>query len=155
MAIATRRTDGKLMPTLRSNLSEIFDFDKVFDEGIFNPPTWSSRLFTQVPAANICETENEYTVELAVPGLKKEDFIVDIDNNVLEIKVEKEESKKEEKENYTRKEYDYQAFYRSFNLPDSVKPEKINAKYTNGILSIHLPKQVKTPQQKIKKIPVT
>lgn len=154
MKPAKRRSDLGIMPSFQSNLSELFDIDRFFNEPMLRLPTWNTQLYTQIPAANITETDTEFVVELAAPGMEKKDFVVDIDNGILEIKVEKEVEKKEVKSNYTRKEYDYSAFYRSFNLPETVIEDKINATYKNGILTIHLPKTKTAQKEKVKQISV-
>jgi len=94
-----------------------------------------------IPAANIKENEKSFDIEIAVPGMKKEDFKINLENNVLTISSEKEEEKNEEKKNYTRKEFVYGSFSRSFTLPKIVETEQINAVYENGILNIQLPKK--------------
>ena len=88
-------------------------------------------------AVNIKENDKEFIVELAAPGMNKKDFHIDIDNKMLEIKVEREEEKVEKETDYTRKEYDYSSFYRAFDLPENVKEDKIKAEYNNGILKVH------------------
>jgi HSP20 family protein len=118
----------------------------VFDD-FFRPwDEWFNEKFpvrkgTTVPAVNIKETKNEFVLSLAIPGLKKTDFKVDIDGDMLTIRSEKEESKEEKDGRYTRKEYNYSAFCRSFSLPDEVNQEKIEAKYEDGELKLHLPKK--------------
>ena len=94
-----------------------------------------------VPAANIKENEKTFDIEIAVPGMKKEDFKINLENNVLTISSEKEEQKNEETKNYTRKEFVYGSFSRSFTLPKIVETEQIKAVYENGILNIQLPKK--------------
>ncbi len=107
---------------------------------------WSSTNFsdtnTSLPAVNIKENEDEFTVEVAVPGMEKKDFQIDLDNDVLTISSEKKLENEESKENYTRREYSYQSFKRSFNLPKNVvDSDKIKATYKNGELSISIPKR--------------
>jgi len=95
------------------------------------------------PAVNIAENKNHFEVTVAAPGLKKSDFNLDIEGNMLTISCEKEERKevKDEKdEHYTRKEYNYSSFSRSFTLPNEVVKEKIEATYVDGVLHITLPK---------------
>jgi HSP20 family protein len=94
-----------------------------------------------VPAVNIKENGDHYTVSLAAPGLKKDDFKIDVDGNMLTISSEKEESKEEKDEKFTRKEYSFSSFTRSFTLPEDVKPESIDARYDNGELKIVLPRK--------------
>lgn len=116
-------------------------------EDFFKP--WSqwfddSALVSRVanmPAVNIRENGSHYTVTLAAPGLKKEDFHIDLDGNMLTISSEKEEKKEEKDEKFTRKEYSYTSFSRSFTLPDDAKPDAIDARYENGELKIILPRK--------------
>ena len=154
MTLIKRSGNGGLIPSLRSNLNELFDMDRFLEEPFFETPFWNGRRFSRVPAANIKETEKEFLVEVAAPGMNKKDFHIDIDNKMLEIKVEKEEEKEEKDVDFTRKEYDYTAFYRSFNLPDNVKEDKIKAEYINGVLKVHLPKTVESKKKKVKEIAV-
>ena len=94
-----------------------------------------------MPAVNIMETKDEFNVSLAVPGMKKEDFKIDLDGNMLTISCEKEEKKEQKEAKYTRKEYNYSSFSRSFTLPEGVNREKIDAHYEDGILKMTLPKK--------------
>ncbi len=94
-----------------------------------------------LPATNIKETDKEFIIELAVPGKDKKDFNIELNNNVLVISSEVENKKEEEKDNYTRREYYYGSFQRSFTLPEEVEAEKISAEYVNGELKIHIPKK--------------
>lgn len=96
---------------------------------------------SNLPAVNIKENGNHYTVSLAAPGMKKEDFHIDVDGNMLTISSEKEESKEDKEDRYTRQEYSYSSFSRSFSVPDDVKPEAIDARYENGELKITLPRK--------------
>jgi len=98
---------------------------------------------TTVPAVNVRETENEYAIEVAVPGMSKDDFKVSLENNELTIRSERKEEKKEEKKGqYSRREFSYQSFQRSFTLPENqVDSDKIEAKYADGILSLNIPKK--------------
>lgn len=106
---------------------------------------WSARNFsetdTTLPAVNVKELKDGYEIEMSAPGLKKEDFNIELNNNVLVISSEKkeEDETKDEDGRYTRREFSYQSFCRSFNLPDTVDTEKIDAKYENGILTLTIP----------------
>jgi len=93
-----------------------------------------------VPAVNITENEKSYQLSVAAPGLKKEDFNVDVDGNMLTISAEKEENKEEKDEQYTRKEYNYSSFSRTFTLPNEIKQNAIEAEYKDGVLHLMLPK---------------
>jgi HSP20 family protein len=96
-----------------------------------------------LPSVNLKESDNKIEIEMAVPGMKKEDFKVEIDNNMLIISSEKEEEKEEtrKKDNYVRKEFNYQSFYRSFNLPESIDENKVEASYKDGILHVSIEKK--------------
>jgi len=93
-----------------------------------------------MPSVNIVENKDNYEVSLAAPGMKKDDFKIDIDANTLTISAEKEEKKVENEERYTRKEFNYTSFSRSFSLPDWVNKDRIDASYENGLLKLTLPK---------------
>ena len=108
-----------------------------------------------MPAVNIRENDNEYEVEVAAPGMKKDDFKIELDNNVLTISSEKEhkEEEKDEKGNFCRREFRYASFRRSFSLPErQVNVEKINAQYTDGVLHIHLPKREEVKPKPVRTI---
>ena len=94
-----------------------------------------------MPAVNITENKEDYKLSVAAPGLKKDDFKIDVEGNMLTISSEKEDSKEEKDERYTRKEYSYSSFSRSFALPEEVNQEKIEAKYQDGVLKVTLPKK--------------
>ena len=93
------------------------------------------------PAANILENPDNFQLELAAPGMSKEDFKIHLENNTLNISAEMEDEKREEGKNYTRKEFYYGSFSRSFTLPKSIDLEKIQADYVNGVLKVTLPKK--------------
>jgi len=107
-----------------------------------------------LPAVNITETDKEYKLSLAAPGLDKKDFNVDVDGNLLTISAEKEKSAEEKDKNYTRKEYNYSSFSRCFTLPEEVSKEKIDASYQDGVLNLVLPKNEKATNNKKKTINV-
>ena len=94
-----------------------------------------------VPAANVKETETEYVLELAVPGRKKEDFNVEIDNDILTISSEVRNEENKEDDGYTRREFTFSSFKRVFSLPETISLDKINATYEDGILKFVLPKK--------------
>ena len=93
------------------------------------------------PLANILEHPDSFELELAAPGLKKEDFKIHLENNILTISSEVIDEKEEEEKNYTRKEFHYSSFSRSFTLPRTVELDKIKADYENGVLKVMLPKK--------------
>lgn len=115
------------------------DFFKPWNEW-FDDKSLFNRI-KNIPSVNITENSNHYNVALAAPGLKKDDFRIDVDGNILTISSEKEEKKEEQEEKYTRKEYSYSSFSRSFTLPDDVKEEAIEATYENGVLNLKLPRK--------------
>jgi HSP20 family protein len=106
-----------------------------------------AKLGINVPSVNIKETPRDYTLEVAAPGLERKDFKIEVANHALSISAEKEEQKEETKESngYSRKEYSFNSFCRSFTLPENVKEADIDAKYDNGILKVHVPKAKETP----------
>jgi len=121
-------------------------FDKAFSD-------WTSSNFsmtnTTLPATNIRETKDDFIVTMAVPGMSKKDFKIDLNDNVLTISSEKKEEKDDKDENYSRREYSYQSFSRAFTLPkEVVNDEKISAKYDNGELKIIIPKKEESKPKK-------
>ena len=121
------------------------DFPSIFDElfqtdwfgGTANPIMNRGN----VPAVNIKETEDDFSLEVAAPGKTKEDFQLSLDHDVLTISTEEKKEETTTEDKYTRKEFSYSAFQRSFKLPQAVNKEGINATYTNGILQVTLPKR--------------
>lgn len=94
------------------------------------------------PAVNIIERDTSYTLNVAAPGMKKEDFNIELNNELLTISANQESSKETNEEiNYTRREFSFTSFKRSFNLPDTINTAEIEATYTDGILSVQLPKR--------------
>lgn len=118
----------------------VFDeFFKPWNEWFDNGGLWGRTM--NVPAVNITETKDDYLVSLAVPGMKKDDFKIDVDGNMLTISSEKEETKEEKDKRFTRKEYNFSSFTRTFTLPEEINKEKIEAKYEEGVLKIALPRK--------------
>jgi HSP20 family protein len=110
-----------------------------------------------LPAVNVKETNEEFRIEVAAPGMKRSDFKVELDNNVLTISSDREDhtEQKDEHGNYTRKEFSYQSFQRSFSLPQNkVLGEKITARYLDGILYIAIPKSEDAKVKPAKQIAV-
>jgi HSP20 family protein len=121
---------------------------------------WSSRHYsdtnTTLPAVNIKENADAFMVEMAAPGMVKDDFKIELNNDLLTISSEKKnENEVKEGETYTRREYSYQSFSRSFTLPKTVDAEKISAKYENGILSIAIPKKEEAKPKPVKQISIS
>ena len=130
-----------MLPVRRTTDSWLPDiFNDFFDNSWMERPTYTA------PAINVIESENEYDVELAAPGLTKDDFNVHVDaDNNLQIRMEKKTETKEGKKHgrYLRREFSYEKFQQTLLLPDDVDAEKIEAKVENGVLNVHLPKMVK------------
>lgn len=142
------KRDVGYVPTL-SNF-----FDDFFTRDLFSWPS-SSSTGTSIPKVNIYETDTEFHVEMAAPGMTKDDFKVELDNNMLTISSQKESRDEEEKKNYQRKEYSFQSFVRTFHLPESAEAEKINAKYADGILNLVIPKKEEAKRKPAKTIKIS
>ncbi len=129
-------------------------FEDLFNEGRLADV---SNFGSTLPAVNIKETENDFQVEVAVPGKKKEDFTIELDQNVLTISSEDKNEKEETSEDgrYTRKEFNYSSFKRAFTLPDTVEQEKIEAVYNDGVLNIIVPKREESKQKPKRMIAVS
>ena len=114
-----------------------------------------SRTHTTLPAVNIIENKEAYEVQMAAPGFKKGDFNIELDNDLLTISSEKEvDNEIKEDEVFTRKEFSYQSFTRSFRLPELIENEKIRAAYKDGILKIVIPKKDESKPKPARKISV-
>lgn len=116
-------------------MEDFWNTDKFFNQPFFNGEN--------LPAVNIRETKNNYELEVAVPGFKKEDFKVTTENGLLTISAETSTEKNEEKEKYTRREFSCSSFIRTFTLPENVVEDDIVAKYRDGLLNIELKKSGK------------
>lgn len=115
-------------------------FIDVFDS-IFNDQYLNAVPASKVPAVNIIESENGFDIELAVPGLKKEDFKINVDKNLLTVSAEVKTKEGTEAKNYSKKEFSYSSFSRSFTLPETVDQNNIEAAYTDGILKLTVAKK--------------
>jgi HSP20 family protein len=127
-------------------LSELFTNDKFFR-------TDETRALV-VPAVNITETDDGYLLEIAAPGLKKEDFKISVENGILTVSAEHKEEEEEKKKNYLRREFNYTTFTRAFELPESVDEDLIEAEYQGGILKIKLGKKEQMREKGPRKINV-
>lgn len=132
-------------------------FDRFLENDLFD---WSNRNFsktnTTLPAVNIKEDDDGFEVEMSAPGLEKEDFNIELNNSVLTISSEKKvENETKEGQQFTRREFSYQSFCRSFNLPDTVESEKIEARYENGILKLTIPKKEEAKPKPVKRIEIS
>lgn len=132
-------------------------FDRFFDNDLFD---WSNRNFsttnTTLPSVNIKETPDDFEVEMAAPGLSKNDFKIELVHDVLTISSEKEiVNETKEDQHFTQREFSYQSFNRSFTLPNTADSEKIRAKYENGILKVTIPKKESTRPKPAKQIQIS
>ncbi|WP_222983384.1 Hsp20/alpha crystallin family protein [Flagellimonas meishanensis] len=137
---------------------DFFDMDDFFDNrkwvrDMLPSKFWNGK--TMEPALNIKETDEDFEIELAAPGFGKKDFNVTIEDGCLNISAKKEHSEEEKEDNYTRREFSYNAFERSLQLPESVKEEEIKAKYHDGILSFKLAKKEQAKKRPPKIVEVT
>ena len=141
--LPVRRTSNGWLPEI---------FNDFFDN------SWMERPSYTAPAINVIENDKEYEVELAAPGLTKEDFKVHVDEeNNLHIEMEKKSENKADKHHgrYLRREFSYEKFQQTLLLPDDVDAEKIEARVEHGVLNVHLPKLVKVEKTKpVKQISV-
>ena len=111
---------------------------------------------SSLPMVNVKETADDFVIELAAPGMDKKDFKVNFKNNVITISSEKEDKKEEKNENYTRREFSYQSFQRSFTVPENaILGDKIGANYNNGILKVTLPKREEVKPQPEREIKIS
>lgn len=120
-------------------------FDELFNrlaEEQF-PTTFSNNNSLSQPRVNIKENDDTFELEVAAPGLNKEDFTLNVQNNYLTVKVEQKQAEEVKEEKYMRQEFSYTSFSRSFQLSDQINADEIVAKYENGILQVTLPKQEK------------
>lgn len=136
---------------------DFFDLDNFFDtrmwkSDLMDTEFWNGK--TVEPALNIKETPDHFEIELAAPGFAKKDFKVTIEDGCLNISAEKKMKTEEKEENYTRREFNYSAFERSLQLPETVKEEEVEAKYKEGILSFNLLKKEEAKKKPPKVIEV-
>lgn len=133
----TRKNYGMVPATFSGMLDNMFPkhWDKVFFDD-----NWSN----VTAPVNIKETESAFVIDVIAPGLKKEDFSINVEKDVLSISFEHKEEQKEEKDNIIRNEYQFRSFKRNFTLGEKVNAEAISATYTDGVLSVNLPKKEET-----------
>lgn len=131
------------MNLVKRNNSNGDFFPSIMEE--FFRPDWVGGIQTPahltVPPVNIRETDMAFEVELSAPGKRKEDFNIEVDNDMLTISSEFKTENSEEDGKFTRREFSFSSFRRSFTLPETVKEDDIRASYENGILKINLPKR--------------
>ncbi|HNP99197.1 MAG TPA: Hsp20/alpha crystallin family protein [Bacteroidia bacterium] len=132
------------IPSIFSDFFGDFIQDEIFPRNVFK----------SVPAVNISEQADLYRVELAVPGMNKTDFKISAENGVLTIVGEKQEEKTDDQKKFTRKEFSYSSFSRTFTMPDHVNADGISAEYVNGVLTLVLPKKDEAKKKEAKEISI-
>ena len=126
-----------MLPTITNKSFRPFYMGSIFDDDFF--PVMPSRS-NSMPAVNIKEDEKRFMLDLAVPGMDKKDLKIDIEKDVLTISSESKHESEDNTDGYKRREFSYSSFCRSFQIPENVNKEKIDASYKDGILSVTLPK---------------
>ena len=126
-----------MLPTITRRSFRPFYMPGFFDDDFF--PVLTSRT-NSMPAVNIREDDKRFTLDLAIPGIDKKELKIDINEDLLTISSETKNETEENKDGYKRKEFSYTSFCRSFQIPENVSRDKIEASYKDGILSVELPK---------------
>jgi len=127
-----------MLQTITRKSFRPFYMPNIFDVDLFPLVSTGNN---SMPAVNIREDDEFFTIDLAVPGIDKKDLKIDINEDVLTISSESKNEKEENKDGYKRKEFSYSSFSRSFYIPENVNKEKIEANYKDGVLTVALPKQ--------------
>lgn len=141
----------------RNDLPAFSSFSNVLDN-LFErefPEIFRSEASLTVPAVNIIENKDGFNLELAAPGMNKNDFKLQMNNNLLTITGQKESNKEENDAQYTRKEFNFSSFERSFTLPNTVNSDKISASYENGVLKINIPKKEEAKEKPAREISIS
>lgn len=139
-----------------TNKKPVHSFDSLFDSFFRDdfPVSFRNGASLSRPAVNIAETEDNYRIEVAAPGLAKDDFDVKVDQDVLTISAKKEMKEEGKNEKYTRREFSFMEFKRNFHLPETVDAAGIAANYEDGILKVTLAKKEEAKPEPVKKIEV-
>lgn len=150
MSMLIRRNNNGLFNPLHTFFDDFFNRD--LTDGAYSN---FSNTGTSIPAVNIKETKENFEVEVAAPGMTKDDFKIELKGNTLTIFSEKSNESEQEDGRFTRREFSYQSFNRSFNLPkDAVDTENIQARYENGLLKLAIPKKEEAKQKEPKQIAI-
>lgn len=128
-------------------------WDDFFNDKVFNQLNTKSSNGT-TPAVNVTEDEKGYSIEVVAPGFAREDFILEIEKDLLTISTEQEDSDEEQKQNFLRREFNLRSFKRSFQLPETVDQDLIEATHKRGILTLTLPKKAEEIQKAPRQIAV-
>lgn len=139
--------NGGLIPQFSRMVENFFRDDDDFFQN------WKREM--NVPAVNVKELDDSFKMEFAVPGMKKDDFKIEVKENMLIVSCEKKMEKEEKKDDFTRREFSYSSFNRSFWMPENTKPDAIKAEYKDGILMLMIPKMKISKPENIKKIAVS
>lgn len=142
-----------MLPTLRSRNTWPSLVEEFFNGELF-PKFFDADSQHSIPAVNISESKDDYKIEVAAPGLSKEDFKINLENNVLTVSSEKEENRQENDDKVMRKEFSYYSFKRSFTLPMTVDSEKIKATQKDGILQVVIPKKDEAKEKPAREIKI-
>lgn len=135
-----------------------YQYPNIFDDffkDIWNENQHKSGAATFLPSTNVWESEKQFNIELSAPGFNKEDIKVEVEENLMTISGEHKAEEEKTEKTFTRKEFSYGSFKRSFTLPETVNTENINAKYENGILKLELPKKEVEATKATKQIQVS
>ena len=146
MSLIKWRKPNEMFPAFNSMMNDFFRDDDFFDHRF---------RMMKTPAINVLETDEAFKLEVAAPGMKKDDFKLEVNNGYLIISVETKFEKEETEDLYTRKEFNFSTFKRSFWLPEGVKEDKIKATYKEGMLYVNLPKAVVKKVEPKKMIPIS
>ena len=144
------RKTNNAFPAIPSFFDDFFTRD-LGQRNFRNTPYYGNT----TPAVNISENDDAYTVEVAAPGLGKEDFKIELENHVLTISSEREHGEEDKQKGYSRREFRYAAFRRSFTLPENaVEGSKVKAEYNNGVLNVNLPKKEEAKPKPVRTIKI-
>jgi HSP20 family protein len=142
-----------MLPTISRKSALPNLVDEFFKNDFFGDfPIWNRNV--SIPSVNIAESNLGYIIELAAPGLSKDDFKINLEDHVLTISSKKEDNKEEKDDKFIRREFSYSSFSRSFCLPEGVMEDKINAKQKDGILFIEIPKKEESASKLSKTIKI-
>ena len=149
MSLIEWKKPTSLFPTI--NFPNLVD--NIFRDDDFFDGRWLAREMT-VPSVNVKENKESFNLEIAAPGMKKSDFKLEVKDGALVISAETKDEKEEKGEHYTRKEFNYSAFSRSFWLPENVKTDAIKAQYNDGILKVTVPRKELKKETPVKQISI-
>jgi HSP20 family protein len=143
-----------MLPSLRTRTTWPGLVEEFLNGGLF-PKFFDTETRYTLPAVNIVESKEDYKIEVAAPGLNKNDFKINLDNNVLTVSSEKEDKQEEKDEKLISREFSYYSFSRSFTLPLTVNSEKIRATHKDGILQVIIPKKEETKEKPLREIKIS